>query len=127
MYNMKRSFLLVIISVFFSCLNKETGNVELTYENGAEKIKLELENGQEFLIYDRPTKTDFVLTNIDPMSLVIQGPGIKLLGTRNKTIMRTEINVPSNYLEKDTLTIKVRYGENYSKEHEFYIPLIKSE
>ena len=97
--------------------------MELVYENGTEKIKVEIENGKDILIYDQPINTNFVLTNIDPMSLVVQRPGIRVLGTNEKSIMRTEIKVPNHYLDKDTLTIKIRYGENYSKGHEFYIPV----
>ncbi|PCJ92265.1 MAG: hypothetical protein COA50_15655 [Flavobacteriaceae bacterium] len=126
-HNMKKLYSFLLILVFVNCQNKKAEKVEFTYENGIEKIVMEIENGQGFLIYDQPTKTNFVLTNIDPFSLVIQGPGIKVLGTKGKTIMRTEINVPGNYLEKDTLTIKIRFGENYSKEHEFNIPLKKVE
>lgn len=126
---MKKTYSLISFVALLSvcCQNQETKKVELIYENGIEKIIVEIENGKDFLIYDQPTKTNFVLTNIDPMSLVVQGPGIKVLGTKDKSTMRTEIKVPSNYLDKDTLTIKIRYGENYSKGHEFYIPLKESE
>lgn len=105
---MKRSnkvslIIIILVLTLIGCKNEETKKAELVYENGTEKISVEIENGQEFLIYDQPTKTNFVCTNIDPISLIIQGPGIKLLGTKNKTTMRTEINVPSNYLDKDTI------------------------
>ena len=80
------------------------------------------------MVYDQPTKTNFVVTNIDPINLRIAGPGITILGTnKEKTMMRTEIKVPSNYLDKDTLTIKVWYGEDDKKRHDFQIPMKKSE
>lgn len=119
--------ILVLVLTLIGCKNEETKKVDLVYENGIEKIVVEIENGKDYLIYDQPTKANFVCTNIDPISLIVSGPGIKLLGTKNKTTMRTEINVPSDYLEKDTLTIKIRFGKNRKKEHQFNIPMKKSE
>ncbi|MEM9143889.1 MAG: hypothetical protein AAGA86_12950, partial [Bacteroidota bacterium] len=79
-------------------------------------------------LYDIPTRTDFVVDNIDLTDLTIQGAGIRILGTnKDKTAMRTEIKVPSNYLDKDTLTVKVRYGEGYKKGYDFNIPVKKKE
>ncbi|MBC7000906.1 hypothetical protein [Cytophaga sp. FL35] len=122
---MKKFFLVATILVFTitGCKNQQTDKVNLVYENGIEKIVVEIENGQDFLFYDQPTKTNFVVTNIDPIDLVIMGLGIRVLGTEDGTKMTTEINVPSNHLDKDTLTIKVRYGENYKTGHDFNIPL----
>ncbi len=121
------SIILPLILILISCKNGKSEKVELVCENGFEKISLEIENGQDFLVYDKPTKTNFVCTNISPVGLVIQGPGIKLIGSMDKTTMRTEIKVPSNYLEKDTLTITVRYGDSYEKECEFFVPLKTTE
>ena len=116
----------VAFVIFISSCKQE--KVELVYENGNQKISVKIEDGKDYLFYDQPIRTDFVVENIDPISLAVLGPGIRVLGTNNdKTAMRTEINVPSNYLEKDTLTIKVRYGEGYNKGHVFNIPVKKIE
>jgi len=88
-----RVFLVLLISIH-SCKKNNSQEVELTYINGNEEVSIEIENNQHFLIYDRPTKVDFVLTNIDPFSLVVSGPGIKILRTKNKSILQTEINAP---------------------------------
>lgn len=121
--------LVVFISAFSACKNlEEQENVSLVYEDGIEKITIEIKSGKDYLVYDTPTRTDFIVNNIDPITLTIYGAGIRILGTnKDKTAMRTEINVPSNYLDKDTLTIKVRFGEDHKKGHDFNIPLKKSE
>ncbi|UAB82257.1 hypothetical protein INR76_05715 [Marixanthomonas sp. SCSIO 43207] len=126
---MKKVYFLIIllITVIISCKNLESNKKDFICKNGSKTISVEMENGQDFLIYDKVIKTNFVCKNVDPVGLLIQGAGIRLVGSKNKNIMRTEIKVPSNYLEKDTLTIMVRYGENYKKECEFNIPIKESE
>ena len=103
--------------------------VELICENGNKKIAVEIENGMDFLTYDKASKTNFVVTNIDPINLRIAGPGITILGTnKDKTAMRTEIKVPTNYLDIDTLNIKVWYdNKDNQKICEFKIPVRKAE
>ena len=116
-------FALIVVS----CKQKRREHVQLVYNNGAEQISIQIKNGQDFLVYDKPIRTDFFVKNIDPINLTIFGPGIRILGTnKDKTAMRAEINVPSDYLENDTLTIKVRYGQDYKKGHDFNIPVQKS-
>ncbi|WP_394748480.1 hypothetical protein [Spongiimicrobium salis] len=106
-----------------------SNKVDLVYEDGNKKIEIEIENGMDFLTYNEPSKTNFIVTNINPINLRILGPGITILGTNNdKTAMRTEIKVPTNYLESDTLNIKVWYDNNDNKKRcEFKIPVKKSE
>ena len=116
------TILILLTFVVFSCKKESSKEVELIYEVGNQKITVEIENGQNFLEYNTPTKTNFILTNIDPYTLLIHGVGIRVLGTKNNTIMRTEINVPDNYLENDTLNIKVWFDKE-KKSHEFNIPL----
>ena len=121
-------FIVVFTITFSACKNLKEEKVVLVYEDGNERISIKIKTGKDYLVYDIPTRTDFVVNNIDPIDLTIQGAGIRILGTnKDKTAMRTEINVPSNYLDKDTLTIKVRYGEGYKKGHDFNIPLKKTE
>lgn len=75
------------------------------------------------LFYDTPTKTDFEWTNIDPKTVYIIGAGIKILGTKDE-ITKTEINVPRNCLESDTLNIKLQFEINKEKiETEFNVPI----
>ena len=126
---MKNYFIaLILILSTVSCKKSISDRVELICENGTEKITIEIENGQNFLVYDQPTKTNFVVTNIDPINLRISGAGITLLGTnKDKTTMRTEISVPLNYLDTDTLNIKVWYNDDDKKRCDFKIPMKKAE
>lgn len=108
-----------------SCQNSKSDKVDLICENGNKRISVEIENGRNFLTYDEPVKTDFIVTNIDLRNLRVYGAGIKVLGTKKeKTGMRTEIKVPSNYLKSDTLTVKVWFDNtDNSKFCEFKIPV----
>ena len=120
---------LFLILSLVSCKYSIPDKVELICENGNKKIAVEIENGMDFLSYNISSKTDFVVTNIDPINLRIAGPGIKVLGTnKDKTAMRTEIKVPANYLDNDTLNIKVWYdNEDNQKVCVFKIPVRRAE
>ena len=129
-YKMRYLFLaFIIIFSLQSCKNAMSDKVDLVYEDGNKKIEIEIENGMNFLTYNEPRKTNFIVTNIDPIDLRIVAPGITIIGTnKDKTAMRTEIKVPLNYLESDTLNIKVWYdNDDNRKKAEFKIPVKKSE
>ena len=126
---MKHYFFLVLAFSLLGCQNSRADKVDLICKDGTKKVTVEIENGQDYLIYDQPLKTNFIVTNIDPINLRISGAGIKILGTnKEKTGMRTEIKVPANYLKNDTLNVKVWYdNEDKSKLCEFNIPVKKAE
>jgi len=132
--NIKKQMRFLFLALFLmvsllSCQNSKSDKVDLICENGNKKIKIEIESGMNFLTYNKPTKTNFIVTNVDLINLRILGPGITILGTnKDKTAMRTEIKVPLNYLENDTLIIKVWYDNNdIEKRCEFKIPVKKSQ
>ncbi|MCG2432229.1 hypothetical protein [Aequorivita xiaoshiensis] len=110
---------------YFDCIRGGNNN-ELIYENGIQKVEIKILNGNDYLEYDKPTKTDFVLTNIEPKTFSVYGAGIRVLGTKGET-MKTEIKVPINYLETDTLNVKIRFGEKPEENHEFNIPMKTTE
>jgi len=113
----------VLILTLNSCRESKKKTPEYIYKNGESSVRLKILNGNDYLIYDTPTRTDFEWRNIDPQTGYIIGPGIKMLGT-NDGITKTEINVPSNYLKTDTLNIKLRFeikGEKINKE--FNVPM----
>ncbi len=123
------SFKLIVIYITLtisSCGKQEPKNAKFTYENGSQKVEIQILNGEEYLEYEKSTETDFILTNIEPNSFSVYGVGIQILGTRNGT-MKTEIKVPNNYLENDTLNVKIRFGEKPEENHEFHIPMKISE
>ncbi len=97
----------ILILTLNSCGESKKKTSEYIYENGKSSVQLKILNGNDYLIYDTPTRTDFEWTNIDPQTGYIVGIGIKMLGT-NDGITKTEINVPSNYLKTDTLIQKLK-------------------
>ncbi|CAL2083912.1 hypothetical protein [Tenacibaculum sp. 190524A05c] len=120
--------IITLLLVLYSCSNSKLNKTDLTcgYEN--QKITIQIENGKEFLIYNQPTKTNFITTNIDPINLRIAGAGIRVLGTnKDKTGMRTEIKVLEDYIDNDTLNIKVWYTKDNQKTCDFKIPIKKVE
>ena len=119
------SFKLIVIYVTLtisSCGKQESKNAKFTYENGSQKVEIKILNGEEYLEYEKSTKTDFVLTNIEPDNFSVYGVGIQILGKKDGTI-KSEIKVPNNYLENDTLNLKIRFGEKPEENHEFHIPM----
>ncbi|MEE9430810.1 MAG: hypothetical protein V3V16_07210 [Melioribacteraceae bacterium] len=86
-------------------------------------MELRILNGNGYLTYDAPTRTDFEWKNIDLKTSSIVGAGIKILGMENG-ITKTEINVPSNYFESNTLNIELHFEINGEKiKTEFNVPL----
>lgn len=106
-----------------SCTESKKSNSEFIFENGESSVEIKILNGNDYLTYDTPIRTDFEWKNIDPKTGSIYGTGIKMLGTKNG-ITKTEINVPSNYLKSDTLNIKLRFEINGVKTGtEFNVPI----
>ena len=117
-----RSFIVLLTLTLNSCGNSETKKTDLIYKNGSQKVEIQILNGNDYLEYDKPTETNFVLTNIEPNTFSVYGAGIHVLGTIDST-MKTEIKVPNNHLKTDTLKVKIRFGEKREKKHEFNIPM----
>ena len=115
------TFFLLIILTTFNCGEDQSKEVKLAYVEGNREIRVEIENGQRYLEYDKPTKADFILTNIDMNTFSVYGLGIRMLGSENG-VLKTEINVPKEHSKNDTLNIKIRFGEEIKK-FEFNIPL----
>ncbi|MFI2743564.1 hypothetical protein ACG2LH_12550 [Zhouia sp. PK063] len=124
----KRTLLFgLLILTLNSCTESKKNSSEFIYENGNSSVELKILNGNDYLTYDTPIRMDFEWKNIDPKTASIFGVGIKVLGTKNG-ITKTEINVPSNYSESDTLNIKLRFEFNGEKiGTEFNVPLINKE
>jgi membrane-bound inhibitor of C-type lysozyme len=113
------TFIALIVT---SCGKQQSKNAEFTYQNGNQKVEIQILNGNDYLEYEKPTETNFILTNIEPNTFAVYGAGIRILGTKNDTL-KTEIKVPNNYLENDTLNVKVRFGKKPEENHEFNIPM----
>lgn len=118
----RKSIVIFISLTIYGCQKPETRETELIYENGDKKIEIQIQDGNDYLEYDQPTETNFVLTNIPSNEFYVIGPGISVIQNKNG-VMKTQIKVLRNYLETDTLKVKVRYGKKPEDVHEFNIPM----
>ncbi|MBT0609200.1 hypothetical protein [Aequorivita echinoideorum] len=121
-----KSIIIFISLTIYGCEKPETKISELIYENGNKKIEIQIQDGKDYLEYDQPTETNFVLTNIAQNNFYVIGPGISVIQNKNG-IMKTQIKVPRNYLETDTLNVKVSFGKKPEENHEFNIPMKTAE
>lgn len=101
-------FCVISILILNSCVKSKEEPSKFFYEKGNSSVELKIMNGNNYLIYDTINKVDFKWINIDPKTAFIYGAGIKILGAKNN-ITKTEIGVPSNYLEKGSLNIKLNF------------------
>lgn len=90
------------------------------YQNGNQKIEMKISNGKDYLIYDEPTETEFIITNIEPNDVTIYGAGVRIIGNSNG-ILKTEITAQNNYTESDSLSVKISIEKK--EKVEFNIPL----
>lgn len=121
---LKKIFISIILFLTLnSCSESKEKSNKNIYKNGKSSVQLKILNGKNFLIYNTPTRVDFEWKNIDLRTTSIYGLGIKILEADDKTT-KTEINVPRNYLDKDTLSIKLNFEVNGKDINtEFTIPL----
>ncbi len=124
---MSKILLLKSISLFFiffvyGCKNSDAKRSKFIYENGTQKVQLKILNGNDYLEYDTPTETNFEFTNNNPFYFTVLGTGINILELK-PGILKTEINIPNNSLETDTLNIKIKFGKEPKEKCEFNIPV----
>ena len=111
--------------LIFEKLNKVmSSSNRFIYQNGNQKIEMKLLNGKNYLVYDNSTETEFIITNIELKDIIVYGAGIRIIGN-SEGKLKTEINVPKNYTESDTLTVKIKIKEK--EKLEFNIPLKSTE
>jgi hypothetical protein len=118
-------FLSVLLLTFFlvNCNNSKPKTKKFVYEIEDSKVEMKIENGKDFLYYGTPTKTDFIMYNIDRSSLSVIGGGIRIVDIDEERF-KTEINVPENYFDNDTLNITIIFKKNGKKfKHIFLVPL----
>lgn len=106
-----------------SCSEGKQSASNFIFTQGESRVELKIVNGNNFLFYDTPTKVDFEWKNINIKTGSIFGTGIKMLGSKNN-ITSTEITIPRNYLNTDTLYIKLQFEINGEKiETQFNVPV----
>lgn len=99
--------------VFLGCQKQETKN-PFVVEIDNKRVELILENNTDYLIYDTPTKAEFIFENIERNTWWIKGQGIRMVDFKNikdssdfKSI--TEINCISEKTTSDTLEIQLKF------------------
>ncbi|WP_299123204.1 hypothetical protein [uncultured Tenacibaculum sp.] len=90
------------------------------YKNGNQKIEMKIKNGKDFLIYDTPTKVEFITTNVAPRDVMIYGTGIRIIKIDDNTF-ETEVNVPKKYVESDVLNVTITIDKN--NKFQFKVPV----
>lgn len=114
---MKKTSTILFLIIFFiigfiSCEKSETEN-PFVVQVDDKRVELILENNADYLIYDTPTKAEFVFENIELNTWYIIGRGIKIVDIKNKENLNfksiTEINYPSERSTSDTLEINLKF------------------
>tara|TARA_R110002051_G_scaffold107616_1_gene180452 strand:+ start:2778 stop:3173 length:396 start_codon:yes stop_codon:yes gene_type:complete len=116
-----------LILILQSCENTPKETVEYLHSSGDQSVRLKILTGNDYLIYNTPTRLDFEWTNIQPEMAIIGGTGIKMLGYEgNKT--KTEFTVTTENLKTDTLHITILYRKNDRRvPASFHIPVREKE
>lgn len=109
---MKKSSTILFLIIFFiigliSCEKAETEN-PFVVQVDDKRVELILEDNADYLVYDMPTKAEFVWTNIEKNSWIVTGRGIRLVEfKKDRAVM--EINYTSEESTSDTLEIQLKF------------------
>ena len=104
---MKIKYILLFFVVVTACQKQETKNPFIVQVDD-KRIELILEDNADYLVYDMPTKAEFVWTNIEKNSWIVTGRGIRLVEfKKDRAVM--EINYPSEKSTSDTLEIQLKF------------------
>lgn len=98
--------LLLIVS--FSVISWNTfQNDNFIFQKGNQKVTLEIEDGVQFLKWNKKTKITIKTENIDNRKLSLSAPGLRLLNgaTDDKNESTWEINAEKKYVKNDTLKL----------------------
>jgi len=127
MKNILPKLIIIFLALsIYSCRSTEVKKTPFIYQNKNRKVEIQILNGNDYMEYNKPTKTNIVLTNIEAKTFSIYGTGIRILEIKGGTI-KTEIKVPQNHLATDTLNVKIRFGKKVKENHDFNIPMKKME
>ncbi len=113
----------LLVMILNSCSESQENTPKFFYKNGNSSVELKILNESNYLTYDSPIRTNFHLINVNPNTVSILGTGIKIIRIENG-IIKTEINIPKNYLKSDTLDIRLSFEKDGEKlKTEFNIPI----
>jgi hypothetical protein len=119
---MKKIFICFFILFSSVILAQEKSN--LVFEESIYSVKIELENGNDFIELDKENKVQIITKNIDPVNMMFSGIGVKIA---NKTNVKNNINLiikPNKESVKDgyyILNISFRGNKGRLYTNQFFI------
>ena len=100
------SFFLFLI-LLLSC-SKQTDFTYKVFKNGAQEINLQLPDYRNYLIYDETVPVLIEWKNIDRSKSAVTGSGIKLVGSKDETMITT-FTPQKQYIKTDSLSVFFRF------------------
>lgn len=85
---MKKIFICFFILFSSVILAQEKSN--LVFKESKYSVKIELENGNDFIELDKENKVQIITKNIDPVNMMFSGIGVKIA---NKTSTKNNTNL----------------------------------
>lgn len=117
---------IIWLLILFSNLLIAQNNDELFFEDGNYSVKIQIENGKDFLELDKESKIQIITKNINPVNVRCSGYSLKLEKTSddNKTTYWTLTPVKEKLKnEKYSLTIRFKGKKGKLFQHQFLIPV----
>lgn len=116
---MKKIFICFFVLFSSVILAQEKSN--LVFEESIYSVKIELENGNDFIELDKENKVQIITKNIDPVNMMFSGIGVKIA---NKTNAKNETNLiikPNKESVKDghyilNISFRGNKGRLYTKQ-----------
>ncbi|NHM01031.1 hypothetical protein [Flavobacterium difficile] len=119
---MKKIFICFII--LFSSLILAQDKSNLVYKESIYSVKIELENGNDFIELDKENVVQIVSKNIDPLNMMFSGIGVKIANKTNVKNKTSLIIKPNKESVKDgfyTLNFSFRGNKGRHYTNQFFI------
>ncbi|MES2864210.1 MAG: hypothetical protein V4666_08850 [Bacteroidota bacterium] len=117
---------IIWLFILFSNLLIAQNNDELFFEDGIYSVKIQINNGKNFLELDKENKFQIITKNIEPVNMMCSGRNLKRgeLST-NKNITNWTLTIIKDGLkdEKYSLNISFRGKKGRLFTHQFLIPV----
>lgn len=101
----------ILILILQACGNSPKETLEYLHTSGDQSVRLNILTGNDYLIYNTPTRLDFEWTNIVPETTSISGAGIKLI-QHIDNVTQTEFTVTKEKIKSDTLHITILFRKD---------------
>lgn len=119
---MKKIFICFFILFSTVILAQEKSN--LVFEESIYSVKIELENGNDFIELDKENKVQIITKNFDPVNMMVSGSGVKIANETNVKNKTNLIIKPNKESVKDgyyILNISFRGNKGRLYSNQFFI------